>query len=214
MSAPNSIRRTILADCFASLVGRSRIVEIPKTREAACKDIAGVALPVPAPAIAGESPPLLIRLGAGNPDDALPLRDIVDDIATELFRSHFHCDRTLARPLIEHVRPPDDCRDLGVEAPHNVRGRALGGHHAKPDHRFVSRDARLGTLGSTDERTLPVVASALTLPSFANSLMVVTASNIMSTCPSSVSVRACELPLYGMCTMSSPAIALNSSPAM
>ena len=38
----------------------------------------------------------------------------------------------------------------------------------------------MGTFGITDERALPLVASALTLPAFACSLIVVTASNIIS----------------------------------
>ena len=40
------------------------------------------------------------------------------------------------------------------------------------------------------------------------------ASNIISSWPPSTSVRAPALPLYGMCTMDTPAIALNNSPAM
>src|SRR6185295_1822888 len=81
---------------------------------------------------------------------------------------------------------------------------------------YVGTPASLivGTSGSTAERTSPVVPSALTLPERTNSLIVVTASNIMSTCPPSTSVRAPELPLYGMCRIATPAIALNSSPAM
>src|SRR4029078_4724116 len=46
------------------------------------------------------------------------------------------------------------------------------------------------------------------------SVIVGTAANIMSTWPPRTSVRAPELPLYGMCRIDTPAIALNRSPAM
>ena len=39
-------------------------------------------------------------------------------------------------------------------------------------------------------------------------------ANVTCTCPPSRSVRAGPAPRYGMCTMSTPAIILNSSPAM
>ena len=61
---------------------------------------------------------------------------------------------------------------------------------------------------------MPVVASAFTLPELTCSAMVVTASNIRSTWPPITSVRAPELPRYGMCTRYTPAMLLNSSPAM
>ena len=61
---------------------------------------------------------------------------------------------------------------------------------------------------------MPLVASARTLPPFACSFIVVTASNIISTWPPMTPVRAAELSLYGTWTMSTPAIALKSSPAM
>ncbi len=72
----------------------------------------------------------------------------------------------------------------------------------------------VGTSGSTAERDLPVVASALTLPALMCSVIVGMASNIISIWPPSTSVRAPALPRYGMCTMDTPAITLNSSPAM
>jgi hypothetical protein len=72
----------------------------------------------------------------------------------------------------------------------------------------------VGTSGSTAERARPVVPSAFTLPARMCSLIVGTASNIRSTWPPRTSVRAPELPLYGMCRIETPAIALNSSPAM
>ena len=59
-----------------------------------------------------------------------------------------------------------------------------------------------------------MVPRPFSLPARTFGAMVVMASNIMCTCPPSTSVRAPELPLYGTCTMSSPAIDLNSSPAM
>src|SRR3954447_23187447 len=66
----------------------------------------------------------------------------------------------------------------------------------------------------TAERVAPVVPSAFTLPARTCSVIVGTASNIRPTCPPRTSVRAPELPLYGMCRIETPAIALNGAPAM
>ncbi len=72
----------------------------------------------------------------------------------------------------------------------------------------------VGTSGRTLVRCLPVVAITLTLPLLICSTIVGTASNIISNCPASTSVRAPALPRCGMCTTKIPAMALNSSPAM
>ncbi len=48
----------------------------------------------------------------------------------------------------------------------------------------------VGTSGSTLDRALPVVASARTFLVWIRSVIVLTASNIMSTWPPSTSVRA------------------------
>src|SRR6202040_3097087 len=47
---------------------------------------------------------LLVRLGARDLDDALPLRDVVNDIAAKLLRIHFHRDRALSGPIVAHLR--------------------------------------------------------------------------------------------------------------
>jgi hypothetical protein len=53
----------------------------------------------------------------------------------------------------------------------------------------------VGTSGMTAERTLPLVASARTLPALTCSFITVTASNIISTWPPRTPVRAPELSL-------------------
>ena len=72
----------------------------------------------------------------------------------------------------------------------------------------------VGASGITEERELPVVPSAFTLPARTCPAMVVIASNIICTWPPRIAVRAWSEPLCGTCTMSTPAIALKSSPAM
>src|SRR5512140_604119 len=72
----------------------------------------------------------------------------------------------------------------------------------------------VGRSGVIELRTCPVVARPRTLPSLASGAMVVTASNIRSTWPPTTSVRAPELPLYGMWVILTPAMYLNNSPAM
>jgi len=72
----------------------------------------------------------------------------------------------------------------------------------------------VGTSGSTLERTLPEVPRARSLPAWTLGAIVVIASNIICTWPPRMSVRAPELPLYGTWTMSTPASALKSSPAI
>ena len=74
--------------------------------------------------------------------------------------------------------------------------------------------AIVGASGMTLERFLPVVPSAFTFPARAWPAIVVIASNIICTWPPSTAVRAWSEPLCGTCTMSTPAMYLNSSPAM
>ncbi len=72
--------------------------------------------------------------------------------------------------------------------------------------------AMVGRSGSNCERFAPVTASARSLPARMWGSDEGMLSNIMFTCPPSRSVTAGALPLYGMCSMSTPAIDLNSSP--
>src|SRR5207253_8074722 len=72
--------------------------------------------------------------------------------------------------------------------------------------------ASVGTSGATDERLAVVTASARSLPAFASGHAVVILSKVIATRPPTTSCSAGGLPLYGMCCMSTPAIALNSSP--
>src|ERR1700682_1019145 len=86
---------------------------------------------------------LLVRFGARDLDDALPLRDVVDDVAAELLRIHFHRDRALAGPIVAHLGTSDNSGDLGIESPYDFRWCTFRRHNAKPDHRLVSGYAHL-----------------------------------------------------------------------
>ena len=72
----------------------------------------------------------------------------------------------------------------------------------------------VGTSGITDERFLPLVPSATTLPSRTFGASTVMASNIICTWPPSTLVRMSPEVLCGTCTMLVPVMALNSSAAM
>ena len=67
--------------------------------------------------------------------------------------------------------------------------------------------------GSASERVAVVTASARSLPALMYSIEEDMGANMTCTCPPSRSVSAGAAPRYGTCTMSTPAIILNSSPA-
>src|SRR5262249_52153420 len=76
------------------------------------------------------------------------------------------------------------------------------------------KSATTGVSGSAPERDAPVVASARSLPVRTYSIDEGSGQNIICTCPLSRSVSPAGEPRYGTCTMSTPAITLNNSPAM
>jgi len=71
----------------------------------------------------------------------------------------------------------------------------------------------VGSSGSTVRRLGLVVASALSLPALTCAAEEATLSTRTGTWPAMTSATAGALPLYGTCTMSIPAVALNISAA-
>ena len=74
--------------------------------------------------------------------------------------------------------------------------------------------ATVGRSGSSAERVAVVTASARTLPPLMCGIDAAVVSNMSCTWPPIRSVIAPAAPRYGTCTMSTPAVSLNSSPAM
>ena len=71
----------------------------------------------------------------------------------------------------------------------------------------------MGISGATGERRDPPTASALILPAFTCGSTACTALNMNATSPAMSPVIAPAEPLYGTCSISIPAVDLNSSPA-
>src|SRR5471030_2906966 len=72
----------------------------------------------------------------------------------------------------------------------------------------------VGRSGSAGERAEPVVASARSLHERICGIEDGMLSNIRLTCPPMRSATAGQLPLYGICSMSTPVRYLNISPDM
>jgi len=68
--------------------------------------------------------------------------------------------------------------------------------------------------GSASERLVVVTASARSVPALMYPIAAGVDSNVTCTCPPIRLVSEGPAPRYGTCTMSTPAIILNSSPAM
>src|SRR5215472_4462154 len=75
----------------------------------------------------------------------------------------------------------------------------------KPDSIMV------GTSGSENQRSAPVTASAVNLPSLISGSTGASATDPSSTVPSSTAMVAGPPPRYGMCTISMPARSLSCS---
>src|SRR5262245_1521480 len=97
----------------------------------------------------------------------------------------------------------------------NDLGRSSGGANSalnvpetkpgKPDSIMV------GTSGSENQRSAPVTASAVNLPSLISGSTGASATDPSSTVPSSTAMVAGPPPRYGMCTISMPARSLSCS---
>ena len=72
----------------------------------------------------------------------------------------------------------------------------------------------VGTSGRSGERFELVTASARSFPALICGAEVLTWSNIIVTCPLMTSTIAWELPLYGTCSIFTPARRLKSSAAI
>ena len=105
--------------------------------------------------------------------------------------------------------------DLLVELLNDLGGRNLWRAYAVPRARLVARheSPTVGMSGSAGERIAVVTASARSLPALMYSIDEGMVAKKTCTCPPSRSVSAGPPPRYGTCTMSAPAIILNSSPA-
>ena len=121
--------------------------------------------------------------------------------------------RAERQQFLLHVGQVDDLHDLGVEPLDDGRRRSRGREHALPRADFEARQTR--TRRASARRARPASAwpssppSARSLPAFASGHAVVMLSNVIVTCPPITSCSAGGLPLYGMCCMSTPAIALE-----
>ena len=71
----------------------------------------------------------------------------------------------------------------------------------------------VGSSGTVAERCAPVTASARSLPALIYGIAEAEVANISWACPAITSVSAGCAPLYGMCSIWTPVIALKSSPA-
>src|SRR4029453_5835021 len=85
----------------------------------------------------------LVGFRAGNPDDALPLDDVVGKEAAESVRRHLHRDRALLPPVGAHVGPHPAPGNLRVQPIDDRARRALRRDEPEPDHRFVAGHACL-----------------------------------------------------------------------
>ena len=169
------------------------------------------ALPSAAQDYPNRSVKIIVPFGAGGPADVFA-RII----------GH-HLQETLKQSFVIENRPGAGAvigtNEVGKSAPDGYTLLMMSNTHTVnetliPKKPFdLMRDLAPIT-GVSYSDLMMVVASAFSLPPLVCATMVLMASNIMSTWLPSTAVRAWSLPLCGTCTMFTPAMYLNSSPAM